>query len=96
MNFTSPSLRKDVFVRETVCVDGVELTVFSAVVKCKSLKRKIKVAIAELSCGYKTIRKIFFSTDTAMSASDIVRIYHSRFQIEFLLRDAKQNTGLED
>lgn len=90
------SLRKDVFVRETVCVDGVELTVFSAVVKCKSLKRKIKVAIAELSCGSKTIRKIFFSTDTAMSASDIVRIYHSRFQIEFLFRDAKQNTGLED
>lgn len=89
-------LRENVFARETVLVDGVELTVYSAVVKCKSLKRKIKVAIAELSNGGKTIRKIFFSTNTAMSASDIVKIYHSRFQIEFLFRDAKQNTGLED
>lgn len=89
-------LRENVFVRETVFVDGAELTVYSAVVKCKSLKRKIKVAIAELSNGDKDIRKIFFSTDTTMSASDIVKIYHSRFQIEFLFRDAKQNTGLED
>lgn len=30
-----------------------------------------------------------------MTASDVFFIYHSRFQIEFLYRDAKQNTGLE-
>lgn len=90
------SLREDVFVRETVVVDRLELTVFSATVKSKSLKRKIKVAIAELHNGNKTVRKIFFSTDTSMSAADIVKVYHSRFQIEFLFRDAKQNTGLED
>lgn len=90
------SLRDDVFVRETVGVDNAELTVFSAIVKSKSLKRKIKVAIAELSNGDKAIRKIFFCTDTSMSAADIVKVYHSRFQIEFLFRDAKQNTGLED
>lgn len=90
------NLREDVFDRETIQVDTENVTLFSAVVKSKSLKRKIKVVVAELNCGDKTIRKIFFSTDLSMSASDIFLIYHSRFQIEFLYRDAKQNTGLED
>ena len=36
-----------------------------------------------------------FSTDTGMTASGIFLIYHSRFRIEFLYRNAKQNTGLE-
>ena len=39
-------------------------------------------------------RKVFFSTDTSMSAKDIMDIYRSRFQIEYLYRDAKQFTGL--
>ena len=88
-------LREDVFVRDTVEIDGEEVTLFSAIVKGKSLKRKIKVVIAELSCGNKIIRKILFSTDLEMTASEIVLLYHSRFQIEFLYRDAKQNTGPE-
>lgn len=89
------NLRDDVFVRNTVDVDGEEVTLYSATVKSKSLKRKIKVVIAELRCGDKVIRKILFSTDIGMTAEDIFFIYHSRFQIEFLYRDAKQNTGLE-
>ena len=51
--------------------------------------------VAELKCGDKVIRKILFSADLEMSASDIFLIYHSRFQIEFIYRDAKQNTGIE-
>ena len=39
-------------------------------------------------------RKVFFSTETSMSAKDIMDIYRSRFQIEYLYRDAKQFTGL--
>ena len=89
------NLRDDVFVRDTADIDGEEVTLYSATVKCKSLKRKIKVVVAELRCGEKTIRKILFSTDSEMTASDVFFIYHSRFQIEFLYRDAKQNTGLE-
>ncbi|MDE6194051.1 MAG: hypothetical protein K2M83_08725 [Muribaculaceae bacterium] len=88
-------LRDDVFVRETVELDGQEAVLFSAVVKGKSLKRKIKVVVAELRCGDRKIRKILFSTDTGISASGIFLIYHSRFRIEFLYRDAKQNTGFE-
>lgn len=89
------NLRDDVFTRETVIVEGESYAIASATVKCKSLKRKIKVVVAELKCGDKILKKIMFSTDTTMSASDIFLIYHSRFQIEFLFRDAKQNTGLE-
>lgn len=89
-------LRDDVFVRDAVSVDGEEVTLYSATVKSKSLKRRIKVVIAELKCGGKVIRKILFSTALGMTASDVFLIYHSRFQIEFLFRDAKQNTGLED
>lgn len=48
-----------------------------------------------LRCGDRKIRKILFSTDTGMTESGIFLIYHSMFQIEFLYRDAKQNTGLE-
>lgn len=90
------NLREDVFTKESIQVENEEVTLFSAIVKSKSLKRKIKVVVADLKCGDKLIRKIFFSTDLALDASDIFLIYHSRFQIEFLFRDAKQNTGLED
>lgn len=89
------NLREEVFGKDTVTVDGEAVTLFSAIVKGKSLKREIKVVIAELRCGDKAIRKIFFSTDLEMAASEIFPLYHSRFQIEFLYRDAKQNTGLE-
>ncbi len=53
------NLREDVFVRDTVEIDGEEVTLFSATVKGKSLKRKIKVVIAELKCRDKVIRKFF-------------------------------------
>lgn len=89
------NLRNDIFVSEEVDVDGEKVILYSATVKGKSLKRKIKTVIVEIQRGGKVIRKILFSTDLEMAASDIFLIYHSRFQIEFLYRDAKQNTGLE-
>jgi len=36
------------------------------------------------------------STDVSLSAQTIYRYYKARFQIEFLVRDAKQFTGLSD
>ena len=69
------NLRDDVFTRETVIVEKESYAIASAIVKCKSLKRKIKVVVAELKCGDKILKKIMFSTDTTMSASDIFLIY---------------------
>ena len=39
-------------------------------------------------------RRILCSTDLSLSAAELLELYQLRFQIEFLFRDAKQNTGL--
>ncbi len=38
----------------------------------------------------------YFSTDLTQDWQDILSLYKARFQIEFLYRDAKQHTGLND
>ena len=74
-----------------------EATVYSAVVYSKALKRNIRlVHVTYTSAKGKLIRKLYFSTDTQMDALEILDCYQSRFQIEFLYRDAKQYTGLND
>ena len=37
---------------------------------------------------------ILASTDTGLCAEELVRYYRLRYQIEFVIRDAKQHTGL--
>tara|TARA_B110000116_G_C16306683_1_gene346230 strand:- start:19 stop:450 length:432 start_codon:yes stop_codon:yes gene_type:complete len=39
---------------------------------------------------------LLFSTDLSLNAFTIIKYYKSRFQIEFVIRDAKQYTGLMD
>jgi hypothetical protein len=74
-----------------------DTTVYSAVVYSKSLKRNIRlVHVTYTSDKGKLTRKLYFSTDTQMDALEILDCYQSRFQIEFLYRDAKQSTGLND
>ena len=90
------NLKQKVFTTETYDWDGVEVTIHSAVVYAVSLKRNVKVVIVDFDDSDKKTqtRKVFFSTDCSMSAKDVIDIYRSRFQIEFLFRDAKQFTGL--
>jgi len=74
-----------------------EATVYSAVVYSKALKRNIRlVHVTYTNDKGKLTRKLYFSTDTQMDALEILDCYQSRFQIEFLYRDAKQHTGLND
>ena len=40
-------------------------------------------------------KAILYSTNEEESPESVLRKYKSRFQIEFLIRDAKQHTGLE-
>jgi hypothetical protein len=70
--------------------DG-EMIVHTAVVRSKALKMNIRVVHVQFS---KTVSKLFFSTDVTMGAEEILEIYRTRFQIEFLYRDAKQHTSL--
>jgi len=90
------NLKEKVFTTESYDWDGVEVTIHSAVVCAVSLKRNVKVVIVDFDDPDKKTqtRKVFFSTDCSMSAKDVIDIYRSRFQIEFLFRDAKQFTGL--
>jgi hypothetical protein len=72
-----------------------EYQIFSALVYSKALKRKIRLALLVFyKDGKETARKIYFSTDTNLTATKVFSYYRSRFQIEFIYRDAKQYTGL--
>ena len=89
-------MRDEVFQKQTLMWDNQEVIVRSTVVNAVSLKRNVKVVIVDFEGSDKKVqtRKIFFSTNCEMSAQDVIDIYRSRFQIEFLFRDAKQFTGL--
>lgn len=65
-----------------------------------ALKRKLNVVIvytARRKKGKLTWQhQIYFSTDLTQDWQDVLKLYKARFQIEFLYRDAKQHTGLND
>jgi Transposase DDE domain len=74
-----------------------ELNLYTAIVWHVSLKRKIRLACLVDTCKPgKTGYALLFSTDVALDAKLILSYYKSRFQIEFIFRDAKQFTGLCD
>ena len=72
------------------------IKIYDAKVYCKFLKQVIRLAY----CEYKNEKgackeyKLYFSTDLNLPAWMIVKYYKARFQQEFLIRDAKQFTGL--
>lgn len=74
-----------------------EESVYAALVYSKALKRNIKlVHVTYLKAAGKDTRKLYFTTDVDMDPKDVLKYYQSRFQIEFLYRDGKQHTGLND
>jgi hypothetical protein len=74
-----------------------EIRIYSAIVYCVALKRKIKLALTQYLDQKGNIKttKLYFSTDLDLGAWYIVKYYQNRYQIEFLYRDANQFTGLE-
>jgi len=81
----------------TMCYNTNEVKVYNTIVYCRSFKRNINLSIAVFyKTGKEIARKLYFSTDLKMDGMKIVAYYRSRFQIEFLYRDAKQHAGLED
>jgi hypothetical protein len=81
----------------TLCLDTAELKIYNALVFSKTMDREINLSIAVFYKKGKDIaRKLYFSTDLKMNGIKLVSYYRSRFQIEFLYRDAKQHCGLED
>jgi len=75
-----------------------EIKIYNAIVYCRAFERNINLSIAVFynKEGKEVTRKMYFSTDSELDGVKIVSYYRSRFQIEFLYRDAKQHCGLED
>ena len=63
---------------------------YTTIAYSKSLKRKVRLVVFLPKDG-KPI--LYFSTDTNMSARNVVEFYRTRFQIEFCYRDSKQFTA---
>lgn len=82
--------------RITLEYDDEHCKVYSGVVWSTRLKRKIKIAYVEWwkDAKYSGQYAVLFSTDLQLDGYLIYQYYKSRFQIEFLYRDAKQYTGL--
>lgn len=68
----------------------------SSIVYSKSLQRNILVVVEEFITKGKTTYRLLFSTDLLQPPMDVIDIYHTRFQLEFGFRDAKQFAGLEN
>ena len=74
-----------------------DIHLYTALVNNVNLKCTIRlVYVLNLRNEKKPIYALLFSTDTELDAESIYRYYKARFQIEFLFRDAKQFTGLND
>jgi hypothetical protein len=82
----------------TLCYDSKILKIYNSIVYSRAFKQNINLSIAVFykKGGKEITRKLYFSTDLKMDGVKIVCYYRSRFQIEFLYRDAKQHSGLED
>lgn len=93
IDFTQPDF--DYF---RLSYQDAELRIYSAVVNCPFLGRDIKLAYTQYlnEGGLPTHYKLYFSTDLKLSAWQLVKYYRLRYQQEFLIRDAKQFTGLSD
>lgn len=73
---------------------GESFNLHSGVLYSKSLKRLIKIVLLR-DKESKKVKAILYSTNQDENAQAILKKYRSRFQIEFVIRDAKQYTGLE-
>ena len=73
------------------------ITLYTGVVNSVSLKRNIRICVVvNRTKPSKPRYVVLFSTDCELAAQTIYDYYTLRFQIEFLFRDAKQFTGLQD
>lgn len=74
-----------------------KLSLYTVTVWSLRLKRKVRLAyLMDKRNPSRTGHILLFSTDINIDAKDILTFYKSRFQIEFIFRDAKQFTGLAD
>lgn len=81
---------------QRVETDTAGVVLYQQVLNHKRFKRTLNVVVVVDTRRQKPRQALLFSTDLDLSALTLYRYYKARFQIEFLLRDAKQFTGLTD
>lgn len=93
VDWSQPDFRR--FKLRDTLDDGTQL--YSAVVWSVAFKCKIHlVYLLKTNSAGKRSYLLLFSTDLELRATDIHRFYSARFQIEFIFRDARQFTGMND
>ena len=70
--------------------------IYNAKVHAKALKRFVNLVIIYTKKKEKWSHKLYFSTDLNLETNLLLEYYQTRFQIEFIYRDAKQFTGLHN
>lgn len=80
------------FSEEGLLADLPHVRIYTAIVNSERFKRNLRVVILhnERTDEY----AVLCSTDVEQSAEEVVLFYRLRYQIEFIIRDAKQFTGL--
>lgn len=72
--------------------DRTHVEIWTTVANSPHFKRTLRIVLLR---NPRTERSLLLcSTDTGQAAEEIVRYYRLRYQIEFVIRDAKQHTGL--
>lgn len=96
IDFESPDLDR---MQKIDSLSGDDGEYYTIVANVKCLKRNVRLVVWYpeglawvKSGGY----RLYYSTDKDMSGEDTMAIYHARFQEEYLFRDGKQFTGLQD
>ena len=81
---------------ETTVIDE-DTRLLSAILWSPTLKRELRIVVVqEMKNGALIRYAVLASSDITLSPKMIFEYYTSRFQIEFLFRDAKQFAGLTD
>ena len=80
----------------TLIENDSQSKIYKTEVHSKALKRFINLVIVYTHRKNKLSHQLYFSTDLNLDANLLLEYYQTRFQIEFIYRDAKQFTGLND
>jgi Transposase DDE domain len=100
VNFEDLDLTKFKYLGEKAIENGVIIHLYECILQGVAYKRKLKVVVCNIMSEKEPnkVSKQFIlgSTDLELDGCKIFEYYKARFQQEFLFRDAKQHTGLED
>jgi Transposase DDE domain. len=92
INFDCPDQIESRFEEVGRLPDRAHVEVWTTVANSPHFKRSLRIVLLRNSCTDRSL--LLCSTDTEQAAEEVVRYYRLRYQIEFVIRDAKQHTGL--